>query len=123
MGLLGKLFGASKGIKSLAAYTNKRPELIREMIDRIKVNDPERAAFAARAACDIVGDENVQDDADPELGAEDFSYMLEARPGAYLFLGQGTDAFCHHPAYDFNDEIAPIGASVFARLVEMAQPA
>jgi hippurate hydrolase len=48
--------------------------------------------------------------------------MLEARPGAYLMLGQGDGAGVHHPEYDFNDEIAPIGASFFARLVERAQP-
>lgn len=58
----------------------------------------------------------------PEMGAEDFSYMLERRPGAYLFLGQGEGHGVHHPGYDFNDAIAPIGASFFARLVERAQP-
>jgi hippurate hydrolase len=57
-----------------------------------------------------------------EMGSEDFSYMLEARPGAYLFLGTGPGAGLHHAAYDFNDEAAPIGASFFARLVERAQP-
>jgi metal-dependent amidase/aminoacylase/carboxypeptidase family protein len=57
-----------------------------------------------------------------EMGAEDFSFMLEARPGAYLFLGQGPGPVCHHPAYDFNDRIAPIGASFFSRLIERALP-
>ena len=57
-----------------------------------------------------------------EMGAEDFSYMLEARPGAYLFIGQGPGAGLHHAAYDFNDDVAPIGASFFARLAERAQP-
>ena len=52
----------------------------------------------------------------------DFAYMLEARPGAYLFVGQGDTPMCHHPAYDFNDEIAAVGASLFARIVERAQP-
>ena len=56
------------------------------------------------------------------MGAEDFSYMLEARPGAYLMLGQGDTAMCHQAAYDFNDAISPVGASFFARLVERAQP-
>ena len=58
----------------------------------------------------------------PMMGSEDFAYMLQARPGAYLFLGAGEGAGLHHPQYDFNDEIAPIGASFFARLVERAQP-
>jgi metal-dependent amidase/aminoacylase/carboxypeptidase family protein len=57
------------------------------------------------------------------MGAEDFAYMLQERPGAYMFLGAGPGAGLHHPEYDFNDEIAPIGASIFARLVETAQPA
>ena len=56
------------------------------------------------------------------MGAEDFSYMLESRPGAYLFLGQGEAAGLHHPEFDFNDASAPFGASFFARLVERAQP-
>jgi hippurate hydrolase len=56
------------------------------------------------------------------MGSEDFAYMLEARPGSYLFLGTGPGAGLHHPAFDFNDEAAPIGASFFARLVERAQP-
>jgi len=59
---------------------------------------------------------------EPDMGAEDFSYMLERRPGAYLFLGQGEGAGLHHPRYDFNDAVAPVGASFFARLVETAQP-
>ena len=65
---------------------------------------------------------SVKDDALREMGAEDFCYMLEARPGAYLFLGTGPGAGLHHAAFDFNDEAAPIGASFFARLVERAQP-
>jgi hippurate hydrolase len=86
------------------------------------VNDPHRAEFAAEVAAEIVGVERVDPAATREMGAEDFSYMLEARPGAYLFLGQGPGPVCHHPAYDFNDRIAPIGASFFARIVERASP-
>ncbi|RVT84100.1 amidohydrolase [Rhodobacteraceae bacterium CCMM004] len=87
------------------------------------VNDPDRFAFAAEVAREIAGADAVDEATPPRMGAEDFSYMLEARPGAYLFLGQGDTPFCHHPAYDFNDAIAPVGASWFARLVERAQPA
>lgn len=86
------------------------------------VNDAEKTAFAARVAADVAGEAGVRTDAGREMGAEDFSYLLEARPGAYLFLGQGPGAGLHHPAYDFNDAISPIGASFFARLVEVAQP-
>lgn len=86
------------------------------------INDPHRAAFATEVAAEIVGGEMVDPDASREMGAEDFAFMLEARPGAYLFLGQGPGPVCHHPAYDFNDRIAPIGASFFARVVERALP-
>ncbi len=86
------------------------------------VNDEASVAFAADVAAEIVGTEKVVTDVGPEMGAEDFSYMLQARPGAYLFLGQGETAYCHSPAYDFNDSIAPLGASFFVRLVERACP-
>ena len=87
------------------------------------VNDAAKTAFAADVARDVVGADNVLDDISREMGAEDFSYMLEARPGAYLFLGAGEGPAVHNPRYNFNDEISPIGASFFARLVETAQPA
>ncbi|MEY8831296.1 M20 aminoacylase family protein [Sedimentitalea sp. XS_ASV28] len=86
------------------------------------VNDPEKTAFAADIAREISGEGRVMAEAGREMGAEDFSYMLQERPGAYLFLGQGDTAGLHHPAYNFNDEVAPVGASFFARLVERAQP-
>ena len=86
------------------------------------VNDPESTGFAARVAVEIAGESKV-DDAFPKVaGSEDFAYMLEERPGAYLFLGTGEGAGLHHPKFNFNDEIAPVGASFFARLVETAQP-
>ncbi|WP_281859241.1 M20 aminoacylase family protein [Litoreibacter halocynthiae] len=86
------------------------------------VNDARKTAFAADVARQIAGDKAVNDEGGREMGAEDFSYMLERRPGAYLFLGQGTDAGLHNPNYNFNDEVAPIGASFFAKLVETSQP-
>ncbi len=84
------------------------------------VNTPDEAAFATEVAREIAVD--VKGDAPREMGSEDFSYMLETRPGAYLFLGTGPGAGLHHPAYDFNDAAAPVGASFFARLVERALP-
>ncbi len=87
------------------------------------INHPEQADFAAMVAAEIAGEAAVDDNAAPVMGAEDFAYMLEARPGAYINLGQGNGPMCHHPQYNFNDEVAPIGASFFARLVERAQPA
>ncbi|MEM9350703.1 MAG: M20 aminoacylase family protein [Pseudomonadota bacterium] len=84
------------------------------------VNDPEKAAFAAKVAGEVAA--KVEGNTGREMGAEDFSYMLNARPGAYLFLGQGEGPTVHNPAYDFNDAVAPVGASFFARLVERAAP-
>jgi amidohydrolase len=85
------------------------------------VNDPGRTAFAAEVAREVAGE--VDTAMTPEMGAEDFSYMLEARPGAFLMLGNGDTPFCHHPAFDFDDRALPVGASLFARLVERALPA
>ncbi|WP_171240657.1 M20 aminoacylase family protein [Ruegeria sp. HKCCA5491] len=86
------------------------------------INDADKAGFAADVARDVAGDEWVFTNISAMMGAEDFSFMLNARPGAYLFLGQGESAGLHHPKYNFNDEIAPVGASFFARIVEKAQP-
>lgn len=86
------------------------------------VNDPEATRFAADVAGGVVGEALVDGEAGREMGAEDFAYMLAERPGAYLFLGAGPGAGLHHPSYDFNDDISPLGASIFARLVETAQP-
>ncbi len=87
------------------------------------VNHAAGVARAAHAARDVVGAAGVSTDCPPNMGAEDFAYMLEAVPGAYFFLGGGPGAGLHHPEYNFNDEIAATGASFFARLVETAQPA
>lgn len=84
------------------------------------VNDPDRTAFAARVAAEVGG--RVEAFAGREMGAEDFAYFLEKRPGSYLFLGNGNTAGLHHPAYDFDDAAAPYGASFLARIVERAQP-
>ena len=86
------------------------------------VNDPRKSEFAAEVAREIAGEKRVEAESGREMGAEDFAYMLMERPGAYLFIGQGDSAGLHHPKYNFNDEIAPVGASFFARLVERAQP-
>jgi amidohydrolase len=86
------------------------------------INHADQAGFAVAVAAEISGSDAVDADGPREMGSEDFSYMLEARPGAYLFMGIGDGAGLHHPAYNFNDDAAPVGASFFARLVERAQP-
>ena len=105
-----------------AASYDVEAELDYEVGYPATVNDPDKTTFAAEVAREVAGENRVLAEAGREMGAEDFSYMLEARPGAYLFLGQGDSAGLHHPDYDFNDEVAPVGASFFARLVEKAQP-
>ncbi len=86
------------------------------------VNHEDETAFAAQVAAEVAGPNMVQTDRQREMGAEDFAFMLDARPGAYLFLGQGDGPALHHPGFDFNDAVAPVGASFLARLVERAQP-
>lgn len=86
------------------------------------VNDEDETAFAVQVAREVAGASGVVADSGREMGAEDFSYMLQERPGCYLFLGQGEGPGVHNPGYDFNDDVAPVGASFFARLVERAQP-
>jgi hippurate hydrolase len=86
----------------------------------VTVNDAGRARFAATVAAEVAGAANVDGNADPVMGAEDFSYMLEARPGAMMYIGNGPSAGLHNPAYDFNDAIIPLGCSYWVRLVETA---
>jgi amidohydrolase len=83
-------------------------------------NHEREAAFAASVAAQVVGQERVDTDVAPVMGAEDFSFMLNARPGAFIFVGNGDSAGLHHPAYDFNDEVIPIGTSYWVKLVETA---
>lgn len=86
------------------------------------VNHGAQVSKAAAIAAEISGENRIDTGIQPHMGAEDFSVMLEERPGAYLFLGQGKGHSVHHPKFDFNDEAAPIGASFFARLVENLHP-
>jgi hippurate hydrolase len=86
-------------------------------------NHEQPTAFAASVAATVSGPERVDANTPPLMGGEDFSFMLEARPGAFIFVGNGDTAGLHHPAYDFNDEAIPTGVTYWARLVETAMPA
>jgi hippurate hydrolase len=88
----------------------------------VTINAPDQTAFAAEVAAEIAGPERVDRNAPPIMPAEDFAFMLEARPGAYIFLGNGDSAMCHHPAYEFDDGAIPWGASWLAALIERRQP-
>lgn len=81
-------------------------------------NDPGEAGFCAGIARDVAGDAHVNADVAPVMAGEDFSRMLEARPGTLVFLGNGASPGLHHPAYDFCDEAIPAGVSYWVRLVE-----
>ena len=86
----------------------------------VTFNHPENAEFAGSVAADLAGDVNVERATPPVMGGEDFSYMLLARPGAFIFIGNGDSANLHHPAYDFNDEVIPHGVSYWVKLAETA---
>jgi len=85
-------------------------------------NHERETEFAAAIATDVAGANAVDANTPPVMGGEDFSFMLEARPGAFIFIGNGDTAGLHHPAYDFNDEAIPAGVAFWARLVETAMP-
>jgi hippurate hydrolase len=84
------------------------------------VNHGAQTDFAAEVARKVAGDSHVDPNAAPTMGAEDFSFMLEARPGAFIFIGNGDSANLHHPSYDFNDAALPYGMSYWVELVETA---
>ncbi len=89
----------------------------------VTLNQPERTAFMAKVAAEVGGERAVDTTVAPLMGAEDFSYMLEKRPGAYIFLGNGDTAGVHHPKYDFNDAAIPYGVSLWAKIIETGMPA
>ena len=89
------------------------------------VNTADETVFAGRVAAEVVGPSQVIYDPAPSTGAEDFAFMLDKKPGSYVWIGQaGGPSGCmvHNPRYDFNDEILPVGASYWAKLVETALP-
>jgi hippurate hydrolase len=102
-----RLYGASAKI----TYTNGYP---------VVVNHQQQTSFAAEVAREVAGKNRVDIDVAPVMGAEDFAFMLQERPGAFIFVGNGDSAGLHHPAYDFNDETIPIGTSYWVRLAETA---
>ncbi|WP_373237776.1 M20 aminoacylase family protein, partial [Cohaesibacter celericrescens] len=84
----------------------------------VTVNHEAETQKAAKVARTIAGESNVTTDMVPSMGSEDFSFMLQERPGAFIFIGNGDSASLHHPEYDFNDELIPVGASYWVKLIE-----
>ncbi|MDO9159944.1 MAG: M20/M25/M40 family metallo-hydrolase, partial [Burkholderiaceae bacterium] len=98
-----------------------------ERIYPATINTAPEAEFAANVAERLVGPDQLDREMDPSMGAEDFSFMLQAKPGAYLRLGQGDEngvgsCFLHNSRYDFNDEVLPLGAALHASLIEQGMP-
>ncbi|MDR0771409.1 MAG: amidohydrolase [Burkholderiales bacterium] len=112
---------------AVAAGFGAKATLHYDRVDPATISDAQQARFAARVAAQLFGEENVVHDLEPSMGAEDFSYMLQKKPGAYLRLGQGDSderhgVFLHNSRYDFNDAVIPYGAGLLAGLVEAGLP-
>ncbi|MBO6892063.1 MAG: amidohydrolase [Roseibium sp.] len=110
-------------VKSLAEAFDATANLEFRRGYPVTANHDDQTDFAARIAEGIAGDGKVNRNIDPMMGGEDFSYMLEERPGAFIFAGNGNSAGLHHPEYDFNDDLIPVGCSYWVKLVETALPA
>lgn len=88
----------------------------------VTVNAVQQSQLAGDVAALVSGEDKVDRNAAPSMGGEDFSYMLNARPGAYIMVGQGDTAGLHEDTYDFNDDIIPVGVSYWVKLAETAMP-
>jgi amidohydrolase len=104
-------------VEGVAQMTGARIDLELKRGYPVTVNHASQTELATQVAKEIVGDANVHDLA-PQMGAEDFSFMLQSRPGAFIFCGNGNSAGLHHPAYNFNDEAIVFGTSYWIKLVE-----
>lgn len=116
-------------IESIATSMGASVEMNFMFHNYATVNNPVATELAAKAAAVVVGEANVDTNTPPSMGGEDFSAYLRQKPGAFIFIGQGVpekdsphNKGLHHPGYDFNDEIIPIGVSYFATLVEQVLP-
>ncbi len=104
-------------VAGVARQTGAEIDLTYERGYPVVVNHPAQTEIATRIAREVAGEANVHT-VPPMMGAEDFAYMLEARPGAFIFVGNGDSAGLHHPAYNFNDEAIVYGTSYWVKLVE-----
>ena len=106
--------------ENTAAALGARAEVHYERGYPVTMNDPQATGFAAEVARQVAGSVNM--DMLPLMAGEDFSYMLNERPGAYIFVGNGDTAMVHSPEYDFDDNAIPAGASWYAGMVEARMP-
>jgi amidohydrolase len=105
-------------VEGIASAHGAKAEVVYERPCPVTSNHPLETDHAALAAIAIVGENNVNTDVDPSMAGEDFAFMLKARPGAYIMIGNGDTAGLHNPAYDFNDEAIGYGISYWAKLAE-----
>jgi amidohydrolase len=110
-------------VESTAAAYGAKAKLTYKRGYPVLVNHEKQTEFAASVASQIAGPDKVDTGLPPMMGAEDFSFMLNARPGAFIWIGNGAGAGLHHPSYNFNDEVIPFGTSYWVKLVETALPA
>ncbi len=110
--------------ESIAAGFGASAHLVYERVYPATVNTLPEAEFASNVAASLVGEARVMRNMPPSMGGEDFSFMLQAKPGAYMRLGQGGRDGCylHNSRYDFNDDILPLGSALHASLIEQAMP-
>jgi hippurate hydrolase len=104
-------------VAGVAQATGTKIDLDYERGYPVVVNHGPQTTFATQVAKEVAGDANVHE-MPPLMGAEDFAYMLEKRPGAFIFCGNGNSAGLHHPAYNFNDDAIVFGTSYWIKLVE-----
>jgi amidohydrolase len=104
-------------VAGVAQITGAKIDLVYERGYPVVVNHAQQTEFATQVAKEVAGDANVHE-MPPLMGAEDFAYMLQQRPGAFIFCGNGNSAGLHHPAYNFNDDAIVFGTSYWIRLVE-----
>ena len=104
--------------RGIANANGAEADVVYERACPVTVNHPAETEHAARAAMDIVGKDQVNTEVDPSMAGEDFAFMLQARPGAYIMIGHGDTPGLHNPAYDFNDDILSYGISYWVRLAE-----
>jgi amidohydrolase len=110
--------GLKRVAEGVAAGFGATATLDYRLIFAPTVNQPEQAEDFAAAMAELVGEENIVRDAPPGMGSEDFAFMMERVPGAYVHVGNGDGAMPHNPRYQFNDAAIPYGSALFARLVE-----
>ncbi len=112
-------------VQSIAAAFGASATLDYRRMYPATINSEREAIFAGDVAEQLVGAEHVLRNMEPSMGAEDFSFMLQVRPGAYFRLGQGgaeSGCFLHNTRYDFNDAVIPLGSGMFAALAERSMP-